>query len=145
MKNTDFLELAKHAFKIAEDKKGENIVLLDVKGLTEIANYFVIVTANSFPQINGIASEIEKTFKYDFNTPVIRRDGIDSANWRVLDFGGLLVHIMHPSVREQYGLEKIWAETSGKKNDKIKKQKNIFAVKKKQPSKRKRITRKKTK
>ncbi|MEA5001522.1 MAG: ribosome silencing factor [Endomicrobiaceae bacterium] len=111
MKKINFLTLAEKALSIAEDKKGENVLLLDVTGLTELANYFVIVSANSTPQINAISSEIEKTLKYDFGVPVIRRDGIASANWKVLDFGGLIVHIMNPSVREQYNLEKIWAQT----------------------------------
>ena len=67
MKKINFLKLAKVVQKIAEDKKGENVVLLDVKKLTEITNYFVIVTANSTPQINAIANEIEKTLKYDYD------------------------------------------------------------------------------
>ena len=63
MKKIDFLKLAKQAVKIAEDKKGENVILLDVQEKTPITNYFVIATANSMPQINAIINEIEKTFK----------------------------------------------------------------------------------
>jgi ribosome-associated protein len=108
MKKINFLTLAKKAKKIAEDKKGENVVLLDVKNLTEITNYFVIATANSTPQINAIANEIEKTLKYDYNVPAIRKDGNKSVNWKVLDFGGLIVHIMSFDLRLQYDIEKIW-------------------------------------
>lgn len=138
MKKINFLTLAKKVLKAAEEKKGENVILLDVMGLTELANYFVIVTANSTPQINAIASEIEKIMKYDYDVPVIRRDGVASANWKVLDFGGLIVHIMSPSVREQYNLEKIWAqidkkaECGSKKKASVKKKvtKKTTAVKK---------------
>ena len=63
MKKIDFLKLAKVAVKIAEDKKGENVVLLDVQEKTPITNYFVIATANSMPQINAIINEIEKGIK----------------------------------------------------------------------------------
>ena len=110
MKKINFLKLAKAAQKIAEDKKGENVVLLDVKNLTEITNYFVIVTANSTPQINAIANEIEKTLKYDYDVCAIRKDGNKSVNWKVLDFGGLIVHIMSFDLRMQYNLEKIWEQ-----------------------------------
>ena len=108
MKRDNFLKIAKVAVKIAEDKKGENIVLLDVKELTEITNYFVIVTANSMPQINAIADEIEKTLKYDYETEVLRRDGGSDVNWKVLDFGGLIVHIMSQDLRLLYNLESFW-------------------------------------
>ncbi len=114
MKKDNFLKLAKVATKIAEDKKGENVVLLDVKELTEIRNYFVIVTANSMPQINAIADEIEKTLKYDYETEVLRRDGGSDVNWKVLDFGGLIVHIMSHDLRSLYNLEKIWKKTNHK-------------------------------
>ena len=114
MKKDNFLKLAKVAAKIAEDKKGENVVLLDVKELTEITNYFVIVTANSIPQINAIADEIEKTLKYDYETEVLRRDGGSDVNWKVLDFGGLIVHIMSHDLRLLYNLENIWKKTNHK-------------------------------
>ncbi|MGE4384355.1 MAG: ribosome silencing factor [Endomicrobiaceae bacterium] len=132
MKKINFLTLAKKVLKTAEEKKGENVIMLDVMGLTELANYFVIVTANSTPQINAIASEIEKIMKYDYNVPVIRRDGVASANWKVLDFGGLIVHIMSPYVREQYNLEKIWTQIN-KKGE---------CISKKKASSRKKVTKK---
>ncbi len=109
MKKIDFLKLAKQAVKIAEDKKAENVVLLDVRDKTPITNYFVIATANSMPQINAIVNEIEKTFKYDYSVEVLRRDGGNAAvNWKVLDFGGLIVHVMSDDLRRLYNLENIW-------------------------------------
>lgn len=121
MKKINFLKLAKAAVKIAEDKKGDNIVLLDVQELTEITNYFVIVTANSMPQINAIANEIEKTFKYDYDTAVLRRDGGATVNWKVLDFGGLIVHVMSQDLRMLYNLENIWEQRQVKKEKPSKK------------------------
>ena len=114
MKKINFLKLAKKAKEIAESKKGENVVVLDVKEITAITNYFVIVTANSTPQINAISSEIEKVFKYDYELPAIRKE-TKSANWAVLDFGGILVHIMNFDTRLQYELEKIWIKSDKKK------------------------------
>ncbi len=114
MNKINFLKLAKKAKEIAESKKGENVVVLDVKEITSITNYFVIVTANSTPQINAISSEIEKVFKYDYELPVVRKE-TKSANWSVLDFGGILVHIMNFDTRQQYELEKIWIKSDKKK------------------------------
>ena len=114
MKKDNFLKIANVAVKIAEDKKGENIVLLEVKQLTEITNYFVIVTANSMPQINAITDEIEKTLKYDYEMEVLRRDGGSNVNWKVLDFGGVIVHIMSQDLRLLYNLEEIWKKTNHK-------------------------------
>jgi ribosome-associated protein len=120
MKKNEFLKLAKKAKEIAEDKKGEDVIIIDVKDLTSITNYFVIITANSTPQINAISSEIEKVFKYDYETPAVRKEA-KSGNWFVLDFGGVLVHIMNSETRLQYELEKIWLQPSGKKTKKTKK------------------------
>ena len=123
MKKIDFLKLAKIAVKIAEDKKGENVVLLDVQEKTPITNYFVIATANSMPQINAIINEIEKTFKYDYSVEVLRRDGGSAVNWRVLDFGGIIVHVMSQDLRQLYNLEHIWEndEPKPKKTKTVKK------------------------
>ena len=111
--------MAKKAKEIAEDKKGEDVIIIDVKDLTSITNYFVIITANSTPQINAISSEIEKVFKYDYETPAVRKEA-KSGNWFVLDFGGVLVHIMNSETRLQYELEKIWLQASSKKTNKKK-------------------------
>lgn len=122
MKKNEFLKLAKKAKEIAEDKKGEDVIIIDVKDLTSITNYFVIITANSTPQINAISSEIEKVFKYDYETPAVRKEE-KSGNWFVLDFGGVLVHIMNSETRLQYELEKIWLQPKDKKKKKSKVQK----------------------
>jgi len=148
MKKINFLKLAKAAQKIAEDKKGENVVLLDVKNLTEITNYFVIVTANSLPQINAITNEIEKTFKYDYDVEVLRRDGRNSdVNWKVLDFGGIIVHVMNQELRQLYNLEHIWEsdESKPKKKKTVKKVANKKTATKKVISKKIKTVKKSTK
>ena len=120
MKKIDFLKLAKQAVKIAEDKKAENVVLLDVQEKTPITNYFVIATANSMPQINAIMNEIEKTFKYDYSVEVLRRDGGNAAvNWKVLDFGGIIIHVMSQDLRQLYNLENIWESDEPKPKKKV--------------------------
>jgi ribosome-associated protein len=107
MSGINFLELAVKAAKIAEDKKALNAVVLDVMPLTAMANYFVIATAESTPQINAVCGEIEKTFKENGVLPV-RREGISSQSWRVIDYGGLVIHVMSPEIRDSYQLETLW-------------------------------------
>ncbi|AKL98378.1 ribosome silencing factor [Endomicrobium proavitum] len=111
MEKIDFRGLAVKAAQIADDKKAVNTVILDVRSLTAISDYFVVTTAESSPQINAIAAEIEKTFKEE-GVAVVRREGISSQSWRVIDYGGLVVHIMSPGVRETYELEKLWKNAS---------------------------------
>jgi ribosome-associated protein len=120
MLDIDFFKLAVKAVKIADDKKSIDTVLLDVHDLTTITNYFVVTTAESTPQINAISGDIEKTFKTEDAVIPVRREGI-SSSWRVIDYGGLIIHIMSPQVRETYNLESLWREAEIiKLNDKEK-------------------------
>lgn len=96
------------AAKAALEKKGENILLLDVSKLTCIADYFLIVTAKSTPQIEAIAKYTEEKLN-DLNLKLISREGFIGSNWTVLDFGNLVVHIMTERERNYYKLEKFWS------------------------------------
>jgi ribosome-associated protein len=107
MSKIDFYKLALQAVKIAESKKALDAVILDIQKLTTIANYFVITTAKSMPQINAICGEIEKQFKISDLKP-LRREGVSSSSWRVIDFGGIIVHVMSPAIRTAYSFEKLW-------------------------------------
>lgn len=110
MININFLELAVKAAKIADDKKAIDTVVLDIQDLTAIANYFVATTAESTPQINAISEDIEKTFKAEDAIIPVRREGVSSSTWRVIDYGGLIVHVMSPEVRASYSIESVWRE-----------------------------------
>jgi len=114
MGKIDFRDLAVKAAKIADDKKALGTVILDVRDLTAIADYFVITTAESTPQINAVCSEIEKDFK-ERGIQAVRREGISSQSWRVIDYGGLVVHVMSPSVRDMYKLERLWQDAKSVK------------------------------
>jgi ribosome-associated protein len=105
----NFLDLAKQAAKIADDKKASDILVLNVKKVTTLADYFVIATAESNAQISAIIEAVQKAFK-ERGVTAIHRDGIGSTSWSVLDFGGLVLHIMRPETRELYALEKHWSD-----------------------------------
>jgi ribosome-associated protein len=102
------INLAYVAAKAAEDKKGENILLLDVSKLTLVADYFMIVTAKSSPQIDAIAKNIEENLSA-LNLKPVSKEGTSSSNWIILDFGNLVVHIMQENERNYYKLERFWS------------------------------------
>ena len=102
------LNFAYIAAKTAEEKKGEDIRLLDVSKLTVIADYFLIITAKSTPQVEAIAKYIEEKLN-DLNCKLISKEGFIMSNWIVLDFGNVVVHIMREKEREYYKLDRFWS------------------------------------
>ncbi|OGI20191.1 MAG: ribosome silencing factor [Candidatus Melainabacteria bacterium RIFCSPHIGHO2_02_FULL_34_12] len=96
------------AANAAEEKKGENILLLDVSRLTVVSSCFLIITAKSQPQIQAIASNIEEELS-KLNYKLISKEGFVDSNWVVLDFGDLVVHIMTEKERNYYKLERFWS------------------------------------
>ena len=104
-------EIAEEAIRIAEDKKGKEIILLDLKVVSTIADYFIICSGESSVHMRSIAEEIEKRFKKKgiklFN-PQSPRD----SYWILLDFGTVVIHIFSKEAREFYQLERLWADAS---------------------------------
>ncbi len=107
----DHLSIAYIAANTAEEKKGENLLLLDVSKLTVLSDYFLIVTANSSAQIEAIASHLEEVLS-KMNYKLISKEGIVTSNWIVLDFGNLVVHVMRQEERDYYKLERFWCNAS---------------------------------
>ncbi|MCL2388936.1 MAG: ribosome silencing factor [Elusimicrobia bacterium] len=118
MAKINYLALARAAVKIAEDKKCEDVQMLNVIKLTPITNYFVFMTANSSTQVSAVSSAIEQEFKANYSLMPLHRDGKPASNWRVLDYGGLVVHIMDETTRTAYALEKLWS-VSALQNKKV--------------------------
>ena len=103
------LDLARRIVELAEDKKAADIVLLDLAGLTTMADYFVICSGGSERQLGAIADGIISTLR-DEKTKPIGREGTAASHWVLVDFGAVIVHIFTPPEREYYGLEKHWSE-----------------------------------
>lgn len=103
------LELARRIVELAEDKKAADIVLLDLGGLTTMADYFVICSGGSERQLEAIATGIIGTLR-DERTRPIGREGTSASHWILIDFGSVIVHVFTPPERDYYGLEKHWAE-----------------------------------
>ena len=102
-----FKKLALLAANAADDKKAKAIVLLHVKPVSGVADYVVIASTDSTPQLEAVEDHVKKTLK-DEGVLALHRDGRLSDRWRVLDYGGLLVHLMHPDARAFYRLESLF-------------------------------------
>jgi ribosome-associated protein len=103
------LELARRIVELAEDKKAADIVLLDLTGLTTLADAFVICSGGSERQLDAIADGIVEGLRLEKVRP-IGREGLAISHWVLLDFGAVVVHIFTPPEREYYSLEKHWSE-----------------------------------
>ncbi|GBC99130.1 Ribosomal silencing factor RsfS [bacterium HR17] len=94
--------------RIADAKKVSDIVVLEVKGLTPIADYFVLGTCENALHIEAVAEEMELRAKHDLGI-IVRRSGEARSNWVVLDADEVLVHLFNPDLRDYYDLETLWA------------------------------------
>lgn len=103
------LELARRIVDLAADKKAADIVLLEIGGMTTLADYFVICSGASERQLGAIADGIVEGLREENMRP-IGREGASSAHWLLLDFGAVIVHVMAPQERDFYQLERLWAE-----------------------------------
>lgn len=101
-------ELLNAVIAAAEDKKAMNIVALDLKGISLVADYFVICHGNSDTQVQAIATEVRKR-AHEAGISA-RIEGMDSARWVLMDLGDVVVHIFHRDEREYYNLERLWSD-----------------------------------
>lgn len=90
--------------QIVYDRKGSNILALDLKGLCSIADYLLIAEGNVDRHVISIARAILE----EFRESLIHVEGLAMGDWVVLDFSGVIVHLFQPGLREKYSLEKLW-------------------------------------
>ena len=103
----DPAQLAKLAVDVASDKKASDVLLLDIRELTTIADYFVICSGNNTRQIQAIAEAIDEELDNQ-GARLFAREGVADNGWVLLDFGDIIVHIFGPNEREYYRLERLW-------------------------------------
>src|ERR1051325_3461180 len=100
----DSRKLALLCRDLAENKKAEDIVILDLRKLSNITDYFVICTGSSEPHLRAIVDELEERLEEDQHL-CARTDGTINTSWVVLDYFDVIVHVMRKDVRELYNLE----------------------------------------
>lgn len=97
------------AYKAADDKKALDIVVLNMEGVSVMADQFIICHANSERQVQAIAREVIDQAT-EFGVPVRRLEGFESGRWILADLGDVVVHVFHKDERDHYNLEKLWGD-----------------------------------
>ncbi|MBU0712973.1 ribosome silencing factor [bacterium] len=100
--------LAKKAAEAALNKKASDIIILTLKDLTSVADYFVICTGDVDMHVKAIADEIKKELKHDIKPWHI--EGYQHLRWVLIDFVDFVVHVFHKDTRDYYNIERLWAD-----------------------------------
>jgi ribosome-associated protein len=109
VKNLDSRKLVKLCRTIAEDKKAHDVVILDVRKISTVTDYFLICSGTSEPHLKAIADEIDRRLR-ESGVRTRHHDGFPQSRWVVMDYGDVMVHIFHPELREHYDLEHLWGD-----------------------------------
>lgn len=97
------------AYQAIDDKHGQDIVVLNMQGISIIADHFIICHANSERQVQAIAREVVDE-AHELGAKIKRVEGLESGRWVVADLGDVVVHIFHSDERDHYNLEKLWGD-----------------------------------
>jgi ribosome-associated protein len=106
----DSKKLALLCRELADNRKAEDIVILDVRELSTVTDYFVIASGTSEPHLRAIVEEITDALREDHDLRPRAVDGTLHTAWVVLDFFDVIVHVMRQDVRERYDLETLWGD-----------------------------------
>jgi ribosome-associated protein len=106
----DGLALARRAAAACLEKKASDAVLLDLRDLGAVSDFFVIVSAASEVQVKGIADHVEEKLREERNARPWHVEGLDGRRWVLLDYVDVVVHVFHEKTREYYLLERLWGD-----------------------------------
>lgn len=102
-------ELVKKISNSIFEKKGSNVKLINLIGVSTIADYFILCSGDSDTQVKAISDNIEKSLR-DEGIKIWHKEGYSNLNWVLLDYVDVVVHIFKPETREFYNLEKLWGD-----------------------------------
>lgn len=102
-------EMARIAYDALSDKKGEDIKIIDITGVSVLADYFIIANGNSDSQVNALVDNVEEEL-HKAGYPLKQREGRGNSSWILLDFGDIIVHVFDKENRLFYDLERIWKD-----------------------------------
>ena len=94
----------------ALDKKAENVVILDMRGISSFTDFFLLVSGTSEPQLKAIAGSIREKVRDATGERPIAEDGYPGSQWVIIDYGNVIVHIFHTEMRDVYALESLWSD-----------------------------------
>ncbi len=100
----------KRAVVVMDEKKGEEIVILKLKKISDITDFMIICSGNSARQNSSIANEVEKTLKKELGLKPYGKEGGGIGDWILIDYVDFIIHIFNPQARGKYSLEKFWMD-----------------------------------
>ncbi|GAB5493274.1 MAG: ribosome silencing factor [Phototrophicaceae bacterium] len=107
----DPLELARHVVDVVEDRKAEDIVLLDLRPDTVIADFFVIASGNSERQLRALMDYVKEDVKENLSELPFSMAGTPDSGWIVIDYGDVVVHLFSATQRDYYDIEGLWSKS----------------------------------
>lgn len=107
----DSLELARHVVDVVEDRKAEDIVLLDLRPDTVIADFFVIASGNSDRQLRALMDYVKEDVKENLEQIPFSMAGTPDSGWIVIDYGDVVVHLFSEEQRDYYDIEGLWSKS----------------------------------
>ena len=102
-------EFAKKITKVLSDKKGEDIVIINVSDKTIVADYYVLATGHSMSHVKSLCEHVEEELDKEGIAP-LRREGVREGRWAVLDYGDVIMHVFNDESRLFYHLESLWGD-----------------------------------
>ena len=103
------LALAHRAVQIALDTKAQDVVMLDLRGVTDMTDFFIIASGTSDTHARAIGEHVIEGMKKE-GSPAHHVEGLERGRWVLLDFVDFVVHVFHPTLRNFYQLERLWAD-----------------------------------
>lgn len=107
----DETKLVKLIVQSCDDRKAEDIVILDMEELSPLTDYYLICHGNSERQVQSIARAVKDTVD-EYNIHIERMEGFENGRWILLDVGSVVCHIFHKEEREHYNLERLWGDAT---------------------------------
>lgn len=104
------LHRALTAARVAEENRGREVVILDMRELTPVFDYFVIASGTSRRQLHAMSEEIDHTLEDALGDRRMGIEGYDESRWILLDYGDVVIHLFEPETRSYYALEQLWAQ-----------------------------------
>lgn len=104
------LDLALAAARVAEETRGTDVRVLDLRDVTDVFDYFVVATGSSRRQMHAMADEIETTVKQELRDRKRGGEGYEEGRWIVLDYGDVVVHLFDAEARSYWDIEQLWSD-----------------------------------
>lgn len=96
--------------EILDSKKAQDLRALDTREITTVTDFFLLASATSHTQVRALADEVDEKINQQYGRNPLHREGYSSADWILLDYGDVVVHIFHQESRSFYHLEHLWAD-----------------------------------